>query len=312
MATAIRYTRKDLETRARKTSMKVVASVQEFDFGTVTTVPYGSAPSSPKHSDDPFALYCRCTSAPTSPTHAAAVCARFCGSGCLPPSPSSHTSRVPFVWEEKPGTPKSHFSSPGEDDNGDKLRFALGLRGKKTGTTVDDGQLFEEGRAPPLKPPPRLQYPTLDDGVCVTSSPRSPRPPRLRGLWSSGHQGKGGAEEELDPFTIAMMEATRDRPGSEKATASSFANRAKGGASSKWRLRELLLFRSASRELLGRFTFLSSSSSSNANFVSTHGHNSSHEDGAASEELKKTTAPRHRQGLLSRIRFRGYPFNRGH
>ncbi|CAL9101585.1 unnamed protein product [Musa textilis] len=295
--------------------MKVVASAQEFDFGSVTAVPYGSAPSSPKHSDDPFVVYCHCTSAPTSPTHAADVYARFCGNGCLPPSPSSQTSRVPFVWEERPGTPKSHFSSSGEDDNGDKLRLALGLREKKTGTTVDDGQLFEEGRAPPLKPPPRLQYPTLNDGVSVTLSPRSPRSPRLRGLWSAGHQGKGGVEEELDPFTIAMMEATRDGSRSEKATSSSFANRAKGGASSKWRLRELLLFRSASRELLGRYAFLSSSSSSsssNANLGSTHGHNSSHEDGAATEELKKTTALRHRQGLLSRFRFRGYPFNRGH
>ncbi|RZS23199.1 hypothetical protein BHM03_00056076 [Ensete ventricosum] len=291
--------------------MKVVASVQQFDLGTVATVPCGSAPSSPKHSDDPFVLDCHCTSAPASPTHAAAVYARFCGDGCLPPSPCSHASRVPFVWEEKPGTPKSHFSSSGEDVNGDKLRFAFGLRGEKTGTRVDDGQLFEEGRAPPLKPPPRLQYPTLEDGVSVTSSPRSPRSPGLRGLWSAGHQGKGGAEEELDPFTIAMMEATRDRSGSEKATASSFADRAKGGASSKWRLRELLLFRSASRELLGRYTFLSSSSSSsssssNANFGSTHCHNSSHEDGAASGELKKTNALRHRQGLLGRIRFRGH------
>lgn len=254
--------------------MKVASPAHGFAFD--------SAPSSPRRPDDLIDLiHCCCTSAPSSPIRAAAIYEHLCTHGQLL-RPPPLTSGVPFIWEEKPGTPKSHAG--------------------RSRTQVDS--LFEEGHLiPPLKLPPRLQYPAIDDQSGVTSSPRA------RGLWTSGgnQQRRGTGEAELDPFTIAMVEATRE---AGPTTTSTFLGQSKRA---KWKLRELLLFRGASSDI--KYTLLSSSSSSNKKVAAddvarkeleANGEDCCGEERAADEEIEKKikkTALRQRQGLLSCIRF---------
>ncbi|THU52197.1 hypothetical protein C4D60_Mb10t01460 [Musa balbisiana] len=360
--------------------MEVVVPVPDFHFDSACTSPYVSAPSSPKRSGDPFNFFRHYTSAPTSPTRASAIYAHFNAiSSTNSLSPPAAASGVPFDWEEKPGTPKSRGSSPAKDEQEDVLDFAFDFSGHldKQGlpvlTTADE--LFEEGKIRPLKPPPRLQYRVTDDGSSVASSPRSPK---QRDLWSPRHRGRGGRGEQIDPFTAAMVEATRDRgrattptspsfsssrsrkgsrslspfrggvsffkttPNSPPATASTASLKSGGGGgggggSKKWRLKDLLLFRSASegratgnrsKDPLRKYTLLPSSSSSikksvtedpkNSSFRSTDssgsirrgsGHfASSHQmhyaaNRAATEELKKKTALPYRQSLFGCLRF---------
>lgn len=295
--------------------------VQDFHFDSTSTTPYVSAPSSPKRFGDPFDLYCHYTSAPTSPTRAAAIYAHFntlSTNNSFRLSSASSPSVIPFDWEEKPGTPKarSTTAAASDHDSADAFDFAFDFSGQldKGGmppalTTADE--LFEGGKIRPLKPPPRLQYPVTDDRSSVASSPRSPRSPKARGVWSPLHRGKGRKEKEFDPFTAAMVEATRER-GRERApvspsnfsssrsrkgsrslsplrggggffqkslnstlppAAASSTNGLKSGGSKKWRLRDLLLFRSASegratgnrsKDPLRKYTLLSTSNSSSS------------------------------------------------
>ncbi|WOL08775.1 hypothetical protein Cni_G17528 [Canna indica] len=274
--------------------MKVVIPVQDINYGAMATA-YDSAPSSPKHiiDDDSYDLYCHCTSAPTSPTRAAAIYEHF------------STSGVPFNWEEKPGTPKSHLV---DGHSGDERRFPFGRPEKVE--AAEDETVEQKGVLPVLKPPPRLQFPATDDRSSVASS--SPRSPRPRGFWPSGHQRKGGeGEEELDPFTVAMMKATGEKVPPPHP---SFVSSSTRGGSSKWRLRELLLFRSASRDFLSKYAMLSSSSNKKVTALEARNADEAAIAEEEEEELKKKTALRHRQGLLSCIRFRSgghvYPFRR--
>lgn len=269
----------------------VVPAVSDFHFDSCASSPYVSAPSSPKRfgrsgSSDPFDYYYHYASAPTSPSRVASILA---------------SSSVPFDWEETPGTPR-----PPKSDDADDFAFDFSGQLEK-GVPLPDltaaDELFEEGMIRPLKLklPPRLYNLRLDDNMTsVAPSPRSPKSPN-RALWSPRARGKVGND---DPFTAAMVEATRER-GREKrpastvhATSISSSRSRKGsrslspmrsgaggfftkssisssspkaststaaaaatvaseclkttsGGSRKWRLRDLLLFRSASE---GRVT----------------------------------------------------------
>ncbi|THU60048.1 hypothetical protein C4D60_Mb07t08510 [Musa balbisiana] len=209
----------------------------------------------------------------------------------------------------------------------------------------------------------------------ASSGASSPRSPKQRGLLSPRHRGRGGRGEEFEPFSAATVDVTRDR-GSEKKpnppsssssrsrkgwrslsplregglfrtaaknsppppTVSTTALKTGGGSGSKkWRLMDLLLFRSASegratgnrsKDPLRKYTLLSPPSSSNkkattedlknSSFRSTDSSGtirrrschfaSSHEmhyavNRAASEELKKKTALPYRQNLFGCLRF---------
>ncbi|XP_017699499.2 uncharacterized protein LOC103711986 [Phoenix dactylifera] len=302
--------------------MEVVVRFQDFHFDSTSSTPYVSAPSSPKRFGDPFDLYCHYTSAPSSPTRAAAIYAHFntmSANNSLRLSSTSPPSAIPFDWEEKPGTPKARSTAAADTDHDFDFAFdfsgQLDEAGMPPALTAAD-ELFEEGKIRPLKPPPRLQYPVMDDRSSVTaSSLRSPRSPKSKGLWSPRHRGRGGKGEEFDPFTAAMVEATRER-GRERAptslaipssrsrkgsrslsplrgggggggggggffqkplnsppptAATSSTNTPKSGGSKKWRLRDLLLFRSASegratgnrsKDPLRKYILLSTSNSS--------------------------------------------------
>ncbi|WOK94319.1 hypothetical protein Cni_G03021 [Canna indica] len=332
--------------------MEVAVAVHDFHFDSTCTSPYVSTPSSPTRLGGHFDLFRHYTSAPTSPTRASSIYAHFdaFASGDPLPPPDA-ASGVPFDWEEKPGTPKSR-GSPAKDDVFD-FAFDSGGHCHKEGSPVliTADELFEEGMIRPLKPPPRLQCPSMDDRSSLASSPRSPKP---RGLWSPRNRGRSAGGDEFDPFAAALAEATRDRwrerkptPPSRKASrslsplrsffrttpnsapatataASPATPKSSSGGSKKWRLRDLLLFRSASE---GRkYSLLSSSKKvvaedvKNSSFRSTDsssgmsarrgsGRSSfSHEmhyaaSRAASEELKKKTALPYQPGFFGCLRF---------
>ncbi|WVZ73521.1 hypothetical protein U9M48_021818 [Paspalum notatum var. saurae] len=232
---------------------------------------------------DPFDLLQHFTSAPASPARAAAIYAQLDDSGKVDgdagfqPRVSYTTvaSTVPFDWEEKPGRPKAEFAGVAATVEGseaaDDSDFDFGVLLDKAAqarqlTTADE--LFDEGKIRPLKPPPRLL-----EGGSVGSSPRSARSvmrsPRLRSLIGPG-------TADFDPFAAALAKAAnapsplgagtgsiKDDDAAGVETASSPANPdaatsppsgppatsniSSGGGRKKWRLRDLLLFRRATK-----------------------------------------------------------------
>uniref|UniRef100_A0A453R3U5 Uncharacterized protein n=1 Tax=Aegilops tauschii subsp. strangulata TaxID=200361 RepID=A0A453R3U5_AEGTS len=235
---------------------------------------------------NPFDLFQHFTSAPASPRRAAAIYAHFAegdrdggeeeeeddgDEGFHPRSSYSTTaSAVPFDWEERPGTPKAGMGGEAAAWDTD---FEFGTVVDKTApaeslTTADE--LFEKGRIRPLKPllktadegkiRPLKPPPGLLDGGSVGSSPRSPiakgalRSPRRRSRVGSG--------TDFDPFAAALLEATKApspsplggknttavASGSPPKKADPFAARptSRSAGWRRWRLSDLLLFRSSS------------------------------------------------------------------
>jgi len=230
-------------------------SPQHFHFGGGPG-PYASAPSSPRPFGNPEEYYCY-TSAPTSPARAAAV--------------YSYLARGTDDWEEKPIMMTPKF--------GNEFGFSLGVGGQQELSTADE--LFDKGQIRPLKPQ-RSELP-----------PKSPK--QSRGRWSPS-RGQRGKEEEKMTAKEAVKERGRGREMLPPATASSRSRREysrslsplRGGegvktpgsspststtvksssGSRKWRLKDLLLFRSASegratgrgnKDPLRKYTLLSSS-----------------------------------------------------
>ncbi|URE00174.1 hypothetical protein MUK42_19841 [Musa troglodytarum] len=294
---------------------KAVVAAQASDLGIMVTntIPDDGASWSPEELlDHPFNMYSRCTSAPASSASAGSTYAHLSHLIC-PPSESPATFGVPFNWEEKPGTPKCEFNFR-NDNRCSEFDFDFGFRGNQyePPAVAATDEVFEKKRILPLKPPPRLYFQSVDNGGGATSSQRPPRPPRTRRLWSFRHQSKLSEEEEEDPFTVAMVEATRESSGKDKDPVSFLA---KGVVCRKWRFRGLLPRRCPSNKHPGKYALLSSSSASsnqkigamemrNEGVGSTQSHDSVHKthctaEGEASKELKKKS----RKDLLNFIGF---------
>ncbi|CAN6202102.1 unnamed protein product [Urochloa humidicola] len=184
-------------------------------------------------------------------------------------------SSVPFDWEERPGTPKRGLGAGGEAawDTDFEFGTVAGKAAPAEALTAAD-ELFEEGKirplkprqvkaaadepkVRPLKPPPGL----LDGGGSVASSPRSPLARAAGGMWSPRRRSRVGSGFDFDPFAAALLEATKApsplggkepnggggaaAPGSPaKKLATRPASRSAGWR--RWRLSDLLLFRSSS------------------------------------------------------------------
>ncbi|CAN6214590.1 unnamed protein product [Urochloa humidicola] len=182
-------------------------------------------------------------------------------------------SSVPFDWEERPGTPKRGIgggagANAAAWDTDFEFGTVAGKAAPAEALTAAD-ELFEEGKirplkprqlkatadepkVRPLKPPPGL----LDGGGSVASSPRSPMA-RGGGMWSPRRRSRVGSGFDFDPFAAALLEATKApsplsgkepnggaAPGSPaKKLATRPASRSAGWR--KWRLSDLLLFRSS-------------------------------------------------------------------
>ncbi|KAL6861244.1 hypothetical protein ACP4OV_016944 [Aristida adscensionis] len=193
-----------------------------------------------------------------------------------PQSFATGASAVPFDWEETPGTPKAGIGG-GAAANGAAwdTDFEFGTLVDKAApaqelTTADE--LFEKGKIRPLKPPPKTADepadkgrirplkppPGLLDGGSVGSSPRSPMA-RGGAMWSPRRRSRVGSGFDFDPFEAALLEATKApsplcgkqadgaaASGSPpKKPPSRLASRSAAGWR-RWRLSDLLLFRSSS------------------------------------------------------------------
>lgn len=335
--------------------MEVVIPVPatDFHFDSTSSSPYISAPSSPKlFSDFPY------FSAPTSPTRASAIYNQFnsVSTNVDPFSSSSCSSSIPFQWEEKPGKPKSIEAEPNDESETEQPDndFAFDFSGQldKAALTAAE-ELFDHGKIRPLKPPPRLQ---LGSGDEPKKSPiLSPKSPKgiFRNAFSPRHK------KDFDPFAKAIEETRKEsdreqgrgrgrgpvlnpsnsirRPSRSlspfRATDSDSDSKhprppPMKGWSRKWRLKDFLLFRSASegraadKDTLRKYALLSKKGSDdvkNSSFRSTDssgsvsgskrvGPVSAHElhyttNRAVSEEMKKKTFLPYRQGLLGCLGF---------
>lgn len=287
----------------------VPADAADCFLDSACTTPYVSAPSSPGPAFSagwpPDGRYC--TSAPASPTRAAAILRDFAAMAeglPGPPSPaafSPHRSSVtPFEWEER---------REGRDDDEAEGDFAFEFSGQMevgSGSPLTADELFDGGMIRPLKPPPRLQYAAPVGAAVSPRSPRSPQSPRSKSFlrpWIKPDNmetagGRGRVTPENKPtgrtrraarsvsplrgvFTFrgkspSSANSVVDAPpwaagGSTTAEAAVPAGSAVNGTwwSKKWRLRDLLLFRSASegratgggkKDPLRRYTVLSPSS----------------------------------------------------
>ncbi|KAF8660824.1 hypothetical protein HU200_057413 [Digitaria exilis] len=235
---------------------------------------------------NPFDLFHHFTSAPASPRRAAAIYAHFAdGNGDddeedgFQPRGSYATgggSSVPFEWEERPGTPKRGLGAEAAAWEDSDFEFGTVAADKaalpETLTTADE--LFEKGKIRPLKPQlmktgdepkvrPLKPPPGLLDGGSVASSPRSPAMARGAGMWSPRRRSRVGSGVDFDPFAAALLEATKApsplggkeeanggggvAPGSPaKKVATRPAASRSGAGWRRWRLSDLLLFRSSS------------------------------------------------------------------
>lgn len=255
--------------------MEVVVPVPEFHFHTAMNSPYISAPSSPPDHFSDFTTnssifefkHHRHVSAPNSPKSSAAIYAALRKTAAA--TRGGRYSSIPFDWEEKPGTPKSPTFNENYDDF--DFDFSFGFSGRhidkvaqplpaspgKAASFVAADELFEFGKIRPLKPPPRLYSPVMGE--------QAPKSPRNGGFLSPLRRGRNQRGKELDPFALAMVEATRSRrvsrslsPFKGRDKAGSFPTPAsspprnpppmveKCGRGWKCRLKELLLFRSSS------------------------------------------------------------------
>ncbi|AQK83242.1 hypothetical protein ZEAMMB73_Zm00001d037181 [Zea mays] len=123
-------------------------------------------------------------------------------------------------------------------------------------TGADPFDLFQHFTRPPLPPPGLL------DGGSVTPSPRSPVVARGAGAtWSPRRRSRVGSGVDFDPFTAALLEATKapsplggkdDEGGVAVAPHGSPPTRpatrpaSRSAGWRRWRLSDLLLFRSSS------------------------------------------------------------------
>ncbi|KAG6494588.1 uncharacterized protein LOC121991658 [Zingiber officinale] len=353
--------------------MEVAVPAADVHFDSACTTPYVSAPSSPKHhaSGDPFDLFRRYTSAPTSPTRASLIYAHFDAVASANSTPPLASSGIPFRWEEKPGTDKEEEDGEFASDGGYEFSFDFSGHLDKDGlpalTAADE--LFEEGKIRPLKLPPRLHFPEgAGEGSSRVSSPAS-----SKGLWSPRHRSRVVAREERHSMVEATRERGRERekapldplpsfsfsrnrkgsrslsplrgeggfsfktttmiPDSPASTAPAAVPLKSVNGSKKWRLKDLLLFRSASegratgnrsKDPLSKYTLSPSLSnkvdisakldSKNSSSRSSTGGSMrrvgafSHEmhyaaNRAAAEDQRKKTALPYRQSLFGCLRF---------
>ncbi|KAJ4753264.1 hypothetical protein LUZ62_087669 [Rhynchospora pubera] len=178
------------------------------------------SPTSPRRSINPFDFFCHYTSAPSSPNRAATIYAELKSEedSFLARASFSTSSKVPFDWEEKPGTPKSPLANSEKSiTSSPEFEFNAPVEenAPKTDLTTAD-ELFEEGKIRPLKPPPRLQLLGMDESRTSMSANSSPRSAKSWALLSP----RVRAKSDFDPFAVALAVATTDRGREEKVRSS--------------------------------------------------------------------------------------------
>ncbi|KAK7362665.1 hypothetical protein VNO77_04784 [Canavalia gladiata] len=325
--------------------MEVVLPVIDFDFNfdSNCSSPYITAPSSPQRFGNFF------FSAPTSPTR--------------PSSPVSSVSSVPFHRELKPALPKPNATHHHHLDHDHDFEFNFSSHLQTPSLSAAD-ELFDGGKIRPLKPPPRLQpSPATSPRSKISLGKKTVQeaifPEEKRDLELDPFAGGSREEEEeeeeeeqeekekrgrkkvlssgrkgsrsLSPLRISDIVCDSEEKGVSSSTSNTkpffFSSIPFTKGYRKWKLRDFLLFRSASegratdKDPLRKYVTLSKKGGDedvrNSSFRSTEssgsvstrrGPVSAHElhytlNRAASEEMKKKTFLPYKQGLLGCLGF---------
>ncbi|EEF52456.1 uncharacterized protein LOC8260868 [Ricinus communis] len=320
-----------------KLEVAIPAPGMDFDFNDARPMPFLSAPSTPKRFGD-YSL-----SVPSSPSRMAEFYRSF----------DDFDENTTFTWEQRPATPKSPAAGGGDD-------FAFDFRSELEENSLSAEELFDGGKIKPLKPPPKHEDRTpllsprspIAQGKKMIREVFSPRKKkdhsdpfatergRERGPALTSNTSRRAARS-LSPYRVSeypweeeerkSQESTKQqsaapptsKTNSQLSNSSSSTNKS---SSRKWRLRDFLLFRSASEgrasdkeykypslfrrpEDAKNSSFRSSDSSSgSASGTRRKAQLSAHElhyktNKAASEDMKKKTYLPYRQGILGRLAF---------
>ncbi|XP_010467320.1 PREDICTED: uncharacterized protein LOC104747391 [Camelina sativa] len=297
--------------------IEVAVAAAELNFDSTTSSPYITAPSSPTRFGNNNVFF---FSAPTSP------------------SPST-SSNIPFDWDDQPRTPKKRSASDFEDD----FEFNFSGQLAKTSFSAAD-ELFDGGKIRPLRQPltPPFSSPRSRDPDIEISDGQQDRG-RDRSLGSSSSRYDRKGSRSTSPLRVSdIMVDEEEEVQSTKMVASNTSNQKSsvflsailypGRAYKKWKLKDLLLFRSASdgrpvptKDSLKRYDILtkreaedvrsssirsrescdssvSMSRRRNGAVVSAHEMHYT-ENRAVSEELKRKTFLPYKQGWLGCLGF---------
>ncbi|XP_010489175.1 PREDICTED: uncharacterized protein LOC104766895 [Camelina sativa] len=297
--------------------IEVAVVAAELNFDSTTSSPYITAPSSPTRFGNNNVFF---FSAPTSP------------------SPST-SSNIPFDWDDQLRTPKKRSASDFEDD----FEFNFSGQLAKTSFSAAD-ELFDGGKIRPLRQPltPPFSSPKSRDPDIEISDGQQERG-RDRSLGSSSSRYDRKGSRSTSPLRVSdIMVDEEEEVQSTKMVASNTSNHKSsvflsailypGRAYKKWKLKDLLLFRSASdgrpvptKDSLKRYDILtkreaedvrsssirsrescdssvSMSRRRNGAVVSAHEMHYT-ENRAVSEELKRKTFLPYKQGWLGCLGF---------
>ncbi|EOA31057.1 hypothetical protein CARUB_v10014209mg [Capsella rubella] len=299
--------------------IEVAVTAAELNFDSTTSSPYITAPSSPTRFGNNNVFF---FSAPTSP------------------SPST-SSNIAYDWDDQSRTPKKRSASGFEDD----FEFNFSGQLEKTYFSAAD-ELFDGGKIRPLRQPftPPVSSPTRSRDLEIQDSDDQKDRGRDRSLGSSSSRYDRKGSRSMSPLRVSdIMVDEEEEVQSTKMVASNTSNNQKssvflsailypGRAYKKWKLKDLLLFRSASdgrpvptKESLKRYDILtkrdaedvrnssirsrdscdssvSMSRRRNGAVVSAHEMHYT-ENRAVSEELKRKTYLPYKQGWLGCLGF---------
>ncbi|XP_073126777.1 uncharacterized protein [Henckelia pumila] len=315
----------------------------DFRFDSASTSPYISAPSSPQRFGASF-FY----SAPASPRVYAAA------------DEGGYVS-VPFDWEEKPGirkiTKEEQISTAASSNYGDaadqdleEIDFAFDFSGNLERLSLSADELFDGGKIKPLRLTPRFHYdqnhkPAMDSpkknkkkdsGLDLQGETRKQSFQEIshtRGRErisnnNNSSQSRHKSTRSLSPLRVSDLLFDPEEATENPSAISSFAS----FWHKKWKIKDLLLFRSASeshatdKEQMRKYSALKKTDSmdvKNSSFRSTDSSSngsvsrrrrrsgppiSAHElhytvNRAVSVEMKKRTFLPYKQGLLGCLGF---------
>ncbi|KAL4272417.1 hypothetical protein GQ457_13G020070 [Hibiscus cannabinus] len=283
--------------------MEVVISslpVMDFDFNSARSSPVSTAPSTPRRFGD-------CSiSAPSSPTRLFEFYQEF-----------DRYDRESSRPESPRSTARDHVA-----DEGDDFAFDFSVDLEKTSRSAEE--LFDGGKIKPLK------VDEHDQRSPLLSSPKSPREQgrgRERVQDFTLRNSSRRATRSLSPYRVSDNLWEDDEPhkptSSKQSSASasalnskpSFSSTSSKSSSRKWRLRDLLLFRSASegrasdKDPLRKYSATSfKKAEENKNSGGSTRKVSAHElhyttNKAVSDNMKKKTFLPYKQGILGRLSF---------
>ncbi|KAE8703137.1 Serine carboxypeptidase-like 26 [Hibiscus syriacus] len=306
----------------------------EFNFDSSCSSPYITAPSSPQRSGGNLLLF----TAPASPSHDSYDdlndVSHVAGS----------SSAVPFDWEPNQGTPKRK-GFDGRDQSNDDDDFEFNFSGPLERTSLSADELFDGGKIKPLQPPPPVFelavengcYPPQQQqggrerksGVSFSSSLASPSPSSYN--YNYVHKKSRSLSPSSSLHSQIQCEnpivfSTNRNPKSYVSSIFSAISFPKGNK--KWKLKDFLLFRSASegratsiKEPLRKYSVLGKKEAAedikNASFRSSESVASlkrrahpvsAHElhyttNRAVTEEMRRKTFLPYKQGLLGCLGF---------